>query len=704
MRDIFTTELFRKDLDNLDKAIRERVGKTIRQIKQDPYYPGLQTHPQKTIPNRKIMRSRVNDNFRILWEQLDGGNIGLWRVAKHDVIDAIRSVPKTASLDQKFVYRDEETQTAVEVPLNQPQPFKSIPDNVLRLFGVPDDYLPEVQGLSIPDLNEAEDLIWELEIPEYAKDILRDILLLGEDWNVENFFDPKQLLYRATVDQLESYCKGEIGNLLLKLTPEQLNYVQMDATGPILIKGVAGSGKTTIGLYRTHHLADKRRMFGKDTAILLLTYTKTLTAALQQLHTELSLHKGPYTITISAYKEWMLQHLNSSGKHYSEAEKDCRSNFAKKAQREIARKYTDDKVVCRLYPGKLLDEFDKVIRARGLKSLEEYQAIERVGCGRGLNRERHRPIVWEIYEHYQQQLDDACLFDWADLSRLVLEHCRPLPQYDVVIIDEAQDLPPSDLHLATKLIPDYTESRSLTLLADPAQSIYYRGIPWKEAGINISGGRTRILAKNFRNTKQVMESARPVLDGCQDLKDQGEYIPPASTDRKGPKPLLVQYKNTADAWNYILKETIMLCRPGKYRPGDIAIIARTNKPLKNLQKRFKDENIPYNFFRDGFDILENQVKLITMHSAKGLEFPIVFIIDLDDDVMPHIHYYSETKYEDELQERKLFYVSMTRAAERLYLLYPKHNRCRFLRDLDDSTVNAVSDWREKPFKRKRKAK
>ena len=688
---LLMSKQFLSDLDGLDESIKSQALKAIALIEQDPYYPGLRTHLQASIHSRKIMRSRVNKNFRILWEWLDGGKISLWRAAKHDVIDAIRSVPRTDSLDQKFVYRDEETQTAVEVPLNQPQPFKSIPDNVLRLFGVPDDYLSEVQGLPIPDLDEAEDLIWELAIPENAKGILRDILLLVEDWNVENFFDSKQLLYRATVDQLESYCKGEIGNLLLNLTPEQMEYVQMGATGPILIKGVAGSGKTTIGLYRAHHLADKRRVFGKDTAILLLTYTKTLTAALRQLHTELSLHKGPYTITISAYKEWMRHHLNSNGRHYSEAEKDCRFNFAKKAQREIARKYTDDKVVSRLYPGKLLDEFDKVIRARGLKSLEEYQAIERVGRGRGLNRERHRPIVWEIYERYQQQLDDACLFDWADLSRLVLEHCRPLPQYDAVIIDEAQDLPPSDLHLATKLIPDYSESRSLTLLADPAQSIYYRGIPWKEAGINISGGRTRMLAKNFRNTKQVMESARPVLDGCQDLKDQGEYIPPASIDRKGPKPLLVQYKNTADEWNYILKETIMLCRPGKYRPGDIAIIARTIKPLKELQKRFKDENIPCNFFRDGFDILENQVKLITMHSAKGLEFPIVFIIDLDNDVMPHIHRYSETKYEDELQERKLFYVSMTRAAEQLYLLYPKHNRCRFLHDvLDSGAVKTVS--------------
>ena len=95
-------------------------------------------------------------------------------------------------------------------------------------------------------------------------------------------------------------------------------------------------------------------------------------------------------------------------------------------------------------------------------------------------------------------------------------------------------------------------------------------------------------------------------------------------------------------------------------------------------------------FRDNdFDILESQVKFLTMHSAKGLEFPGVFLVGLDDRFMPHIRQDSDTKYEDELQERKLFYVSMTRAAERLYLLHPQRNSSRFLRDLDASTIREL---------------
>ena len=706
MRDIFTTEQFRKDLDGLDKPIKERVGKTIRQIKQDPYYPGLQTHPQRTIPHRKIMRSRVNNNFRILWEWLDDGEISLYRVAKHAVIDAIDYLPDADLAGEEAWIRDAETHEAAHVSdwrkdLNQPQPFRHVPLNHLRLFGVPEDKLDEVQNLT------DEEEIWELTIPENVKDTLIDILTRGENWTSDSFLDTRQLLYRTTVDQLEGYCEGKIKRLLLNLTDEQMEYVHIKATGPVLIKGVAGSGKTTIGLYRAHYLANllqgKRAAFGEGASILLITYTKTLATALKQLYIELY-DELPYTITISTYASWMLKQINRSGIRLTAAAPQQRRDLIRQAQNQVARKYPQDKVVSRRPPDFLLDELDDVIRARWLTKFDDYQSVNRVGRGIALQA-RHRALVWEIYGHYQQELDRRNLFDWADLPRLAQKHCHSLPQYDVVIIDEAQDLPPSHLHLAAQLIPDYSESRSLTLLADPAQSIYYRGISWKEAGINIRGGRTRTLAKNFRNTRRILEAARPVLEGCTDLKREDEYIPPTSAHRAGPLPVLFGHSRESEAMQFIVQKIIRLCRDGNYRPSDIAILARQQRSLKNIEKELTKEHIPCAFFRNDFDVFENQVKLITMHSAKGLEFPAVFMIDLDDSIIPRIQAYSETEAEDELQERKLFYVSMTRAAERLYLLYPKHSRCRFLRDLDGSTVNAVADWREeKPLKRKSKSK
>lgn len=539
-----------------------------------------------------------------------------------------------------------------------------------------------------------------MPVPENVQSTLLDIVT-NPNWTLDNLLDARQLLYRATADQLEGYCEGRIKRLLLNLNDEQESYVRIRATGPVLIKGVAGSGKTTIGIYRAHHLLkeDNRQLRWledeeQSKGVLVLTYTGTLVKALRTLYEELFGDDRPYGLSISTFDSWMLDQLRQCGFNCAPAETTenrgkPRRQLVKRAQREVAERYPDDRVLQNRSAQYLLDEIDDVIRARSLSSLDDYQAIERVGRGVGLDRQRHRPIMWAIYQRYQQLLDEARLFDWKDLPRLVFQHCQPLPTYDAIVVDETQDLPPSHLSLASRLIKDYDQDRSLTLLADPAQSIYYRGIPWKEAGVNIQG-RTRILAKNYRNTRQILEAARPIAEGCDDLLQADEFIPPTSTDRKGPKPVLAMYRNAQASNDFLIGEIIKLCSSGNYRPGDIAILSRSNNLYRYIDQVFRSASLPITRFRDeDFDILENHVKFVTMHSAKGLEFPVVFILGLDDKYMPFISPNSETRLEDELQERKLLYVSMTRAAERLYLLHPQRERCRFLHDLDPAAVRQI---------------
>lgn len=66
----------------------------------------------------------------------------------------------------------------------------------------------------------------------------------------------------------------------------------------------------------------------------------------------------------------------------------------------------------------------------------------------------------------------------------------------------------------------------------------------------------------------------------------------------------------------------------------------------------------------------NKVALTTLHSAKGLEFPIVFIIGLNQDILPHVH--ESDGPNDVSEERRLFYVGITRAEKALYLTYSSH--------------------------------
>ena len=91
---------------------------------------------------------------------------------------------------------------------------------------------------------------------------------------------------------------------------------------------------------------------------------------------------------------------------------------------------------------------------------------------------------------------------------------------------------------------------------------------------------------------------------------------------------------------------------------------------------------------------DDVVTLMTMHSAKGLEFPIVFLVGMEEGLFPHQNSFNE---EDGIEEeRRLCYVAITRAKERLYLsnaksrmMYGQTNRnmpSRFIEEIDDQLL------------------
>ncbi len=89
--------------------------------------------------------------------------------------------------------------------------------------------------------------------------------------------------------------------------------------------------------------------------------------------------------------------------------------------------------------------------------------------------------------------------------------------------------------------------------------------------------------------------------------------------------------------------------------------------------------------------------LLTLHASKGLEFPIVFISGLDEKLLPHSR--SMDDEEEMAEERRLFYVGITRTRERLFLTraesramyggYDFTEPCRFLADIPASLINTT---------------
>ena len=102
---------------------------------------------------------------------------------------------------------------------------------------------------------------------------------------------------------------------------------------------------------------------------------------------------------------------------------------------------------------------------------------------------------------------------------------------------------------------------------------------------------------------------------------------------------------------------------------------------------------------DNWNDSENRVTLMTVHSSKGLEFPVVFIAGMDEGLFPLFNSLDDKNGLEE--ERRLFYVALTRAEEKVYLLYATNRRrmgaetvnglpSRFLNEIPEESLEKIS--------------
>ena len=480
---------------------------------------------------------------------------------------------------------------------------------------------------------------------------------------------------------------------MIYLNPEQDKLVRLDSRGHLLIRGVAGSGKTTIALYRAKYLSENYLDMFTANKILVVTYNRTLVAFMSEQARELGLED----VEISSFHQWARNYLSQRGISVSKVLRsgdEERTAILKKACKEVSRRFPNRPILGRnpFFFGKEI----QWMKGSRILDLETYLSAERQGSGGRLNAE-DRKIVFAVFEQYKHEMQWKGWSDYEDFALLALDSLEDddsFEPYTHIVVDETQDLSKAELTVITKLVNPQTNS--ITLLVDVAQKIYDTSFTWKGVGINIQE-RSHTLNKNFRTTVEIAEAAYTLLEKDTDFVQNSEdYVKPEqiNKDQHGCYPIYRRFGSLEEGTDYVVEEIKRLKEQTTCELSEMVILHPQQKFLRVIQERLNVHQIPnYIVTPKGFNHEAEEVKLCTMHSIKGLEARVVFILGVDEGKLPFV---APNDIAEKVTQRKLLYVGMTRAKEWLYLI-SGGNPSRYLGEIDRRFLRLSASYRLRPF-------
>lgn len=478
------------------------------------------------------------------------------------------------------------------------------------------------------------------------------------------------------------------------LKGEQKRVLFLPVIDPIQIKGVAGSGKTTVALYRAKHLLDTQSNLFQEAKVAIFTYNKTLVKYINAITPHIS---GGYqadneeikpnkpkgmNVQVFNFDSWAFRFLNLS---YDKERLWLRqnilpliiANYQPRTSNVLNKNYEFFSEEISWIKGKLYEE--------------KHDYLNAVRTGRGKTdrvTKTDKEVIWAIFEKYNQELKVRDKNDFDDFPRLALEKIEAnpnfIPPFTHIIIDEAQDLSKAQILVISKLVSK--ETKCISIIADAAQRIYKSGFTWGEIGLNVRGGRTIVFKKNYRNTKQIAFAAKSLLENETDNEDFTEIEPVREGNQR---PVVGNFKNWNEQSSFLLKQLNQLKAEGNI--NSTVILHRSHSGVNSIKGFLESNNFEVQELikADEIDFQSDSIKVCTLSSVKGLEFENVFIIDLNEDIIPYPSGFNDAN--DELHistERRLLYTSMTRARERLFLL-SSGKPTRYLNEIDRKFLDVV---------------
>ena len=472
--------------------------------------------------------------------------------------------------------------------------------------------------------------------------------------------------------------------LLRSVTPtdEQLKLIGDVKPGFRLIRGAAGSGKTTTALLRLREQIQarlnrrKRREDDAPVRVLVLTFNRTLAGYIAELARRSAPDHGALDLEISTFSRWarsLVGRVSIVGRDDASAMlRPHLEAFTTARQHE----FMADEVQY------ILGRFNYDPGDFEPESLSDYLTVVREGRGSAprVTRTTRETLIREVIPAYMEAKKQRGKIDWSDLAAMAAD-AEPDLLYDVVIVDEAQDFSANQVRAILRHLQD---GHNTTFVLDAIQRIYPQFFKWVEVGITARPEMIYRLKENYRNTAAIAAFARPLVDGLP-LEDDGTLPDFSSCRRPGSKPRVI-------AGKYSDQLRIMLDRLD--RKADLSKeSAALLQPLgggwfAEARRVLRGRGIPYcELARENeWPTGPEMVALCTIHSAKGLEFDHVLLPGLSQQVTPHGPEAGDADLE---RLRRMLAMAVGRARESVMVGYKPGEESSLIGLLDPSTYKLI---------------
>lgn len=495
----------------------------------------------------------------------------------------------------------------------------------------------------------------------------------------------------------------------ISLSPEQVSIVEQDED-QLLIEGYAGTGKSLTLLYKFINVLVRE----ENKKILFVTYNSTLIddtrKRLKNCKDYLE-NKDRHNAQIMTFHQMasdILKQIKVINKGITRLNVEGIEKINDSVYRRLAGildKYTDKSsnvykslpIEERLYSThniKFITEEITWIKAMGFIKLDKYMSTERTGRSKSIRLTRNqRKTIFKIFNEYQEALESGKFgesLDLEDYALKILENDYLLNdeiKYDYIFVDEVQDLDPMQIMALCKLT-----KKSIVLSGDAKQRIYKKcPIKYEELGLMVKQkGKRKLLNKNYRSTAQIVTLANELK--FTDLENKVTKLTEKHFVKEGDRPIIKIIRNDLETIKYLVKQikSIQQEAPSK----TIAIVRREEVRIKTgckkspfrlkLEQELRQSISDIDNYYYKFDTKKGkQVFYTNAYDIKGLEFDVVFILDFNNKFYPYINQIKNIKEKNESKddrlinddvlefinnEKKLMYVAMTRAKEKLIII------------------------------------